>query len=78
MSNNDSEKAHLYGALQVPTYQGFLKEMIEGKINLENAEHKLKYAKVIINHVSANTETEEFRDALNILQAETLQHKQVV
>jgi aminoglycoside phosphotransferase (APT) family kinase protein len=63
------EKVHLYGSLQVPTYQGLLKEMFEGKIDFENPDHKLKYAKVLINHVIANAGTQEFRDAVKALEA---------
>ena len=37
----DFEKIHLYGAMHVPGYQGFLNEMFEGKIDFENSEHRI-------------------------------------
>jgi len=56
-----------YEHLQVPSYDGFMKEMAEGKIDLENQEHKLRFAKVMINHFIANFESQEFKNAVKLL-----------
>lgn len=56
-----------YAELKVPSYIEFLKEWSEEKINLENPETKLKFAKVMINNVIANSESQKFSDALNVL-----------
>ena len=63
------EQLHKYAELNVPSYIDFLKEWFEGKINLENPENKLKFAKVMINHVITNYESQEFGDAVKLLTA---------
>ena len=62
------EKVQLYGSLQVPSYLEFVKEeMSKGKFNLDNSEDKLKFAKIMINHVIAASQTLEFQKAIKIL-----------
>jgi thiamine kinase-like enzyme len=58
---------HTYETMQVPLYDEFMKEMSEGKINLENPEHRLKFAKVLINHIIRNFELQESRNAIELL-----------
>jgi len=53
--------------MQVQPYWDFLKEFYEGNINLEDPEQKQILAKAMINHVFANVETQEFRDAVKTL-----------
>ncbi len=63
-----SEKIGLYPTLQVTSYWEFLQERAAGKIaDFENPEYKIKLAKIIIETVINNFESQEFRDAVNIL-----------
>ena len=54
----------LYKTLEVPSYEEFLKS---GKIDLNNPEDQLKFAKVLLNRVIVNFESQEFSDAINLL-----------
>ncbi|MDR3646299.1 MAG: phosphotransferase [Candidatus Babeliales bacterium] len=56
-----------YQAVQVPSYWEIMEGIAEGKINLEDPENKLKYAKVLINNVISNSQTTEFNNAIKIL-----------
>lgn len=58
------ERLQQYEKLQVSLYADFVQEMADGKINLENSEHKLSFAKVLINHVFENVESQEFSKAV--------------
>ena len=52
-----------YEPLKVPVYADLFQDVID----LEKAEHKLKFAKVLINHVIANFQSQEFNDMINRL-----------
>lgn len=62
-----SEIIDQYESLQVPAYGEFLIEVFAGKIDLGNPENRLKFAKTMVNLVLADTATQEFRDAVNLL-----------
>jgi thiamine kinase-like enzyme len=52
-----------YDALKVSTYADLWQE----RIDLEKPEHKLKFAKVLINHVIANVASQGFANAIELL-----------
>ncbi len=52
-----------YETLKVPVYEDLFKEFID----LERPENKLRFAKVLINHVIANVESQEFTHAMLIM-----------
>ena len=60
-----------YEKLHVPSQIEFFKELTTGKINLENPEHQLKYSKVYINYVISNVESQEFAQAIKVLNNST-------
>jgi thiamine kinase-like enzyme len=61
------EQLSQYARTTVPSFIDFMRQMGSGAINLDNPEHKLKFAKVLINRAIVDRESQEFRDATNML-----------
>lgn len=61
-----------YETLKVPAYADLFQDFID----LEKPEHKLKFAKVLVNHVIANVESQEFSDAVIILHGKKVSLKE--
>jgi hypothetical protein len=56
-----------YDALRVPSFKEFITEMYANKYDLDVPENRLKFAKIMLEQVLANTKTQEFRDAVRLL-----------
>lgn len=62
-----TEKIGKYEALQVLSWKGLLKNFSEGKVNLEDPNDQLRIAKVLINQVLSNSESQEFHNSVELL-----------
>ena len=63
----NQEQLHKYEKLQIPLDIDLVKEMAEGNGISGDKENMLMYAKFLFNHVVANSESQEFRDAVELL-----------
>jgi thiamine kinase-like enzyme len=61
------EQFHHYKTLSVPPYQDFMNAWLAGNKTTESPEHKLMFAKVLINHIFDTVESKEFSNATRIL-----------
>jgi aminoglycoside phosphotransferase (APT) family kinase protein len=64
-----------YEGVLAPSYLDFMTEASAGKFNLDTPEHKLIFAKVMINHAFMNSETQEFSDAANLMAENKVEEK---
>lgn len=63
------ELDHFYATAQVPTLEAFLKEKTKlGMVDFNDPETKLTFAKIMINTLITNFESQEFRDAVKALE----------
>lgn len=62
-----------YEKMVVPLYENLAQEGID----LAKSEHKLKFAKVLINHVLANVASQEFGDAIKFLSCNVKEEKKM-
>jgi thiamine kinase-like enzyme len=56
-----------YAILSVPSYWEFLSTLGKEKVDLDEPKYKMSMAKILINDVVANFESQEFRDAIRVL-----------
>jgi hypothetical protein len=62
-----SEKnVHQYGLIKTPSTD-FVRECFELKIDLSKSENSLKFLKALLTQVFSNFESQEFKDAVNVL-----------
>jgi thiamine kinase-like enzyme len=65
--NLGSQKIDTYASAQVPSYMDFMREVGQGKIDLEQPESRIKLAKIMINNIITNAQSQEFHDAVELV-----------
>lgn len=61
------ESVHQYGTVKVPSLIELAKEVLDGKIDLSKPENKLKLLKARLNQIFESFESQEFKDAVDVL-----------
>jgi thiamine kinase-like enzyme len=61
-------KMSIYATVQAPSWVDFSHKYYEGKIDMGKSETRIKYAKSMLNTVITNSQSQEFRDAVKLVE----------
>ena len=69
------EFVHKYGLIKAPSFGEFKQEYLAGKLDLSRPENKLMFLKAMLNQVFDNFESQEFKNAVNLLSKKDIESK---